>query len=110
MMDFNQALDNFITECQSLVDHYWESMGFNSTDFMRSNKPVITKTEGGKRYIRLVKFEHGKPSSVYCFVDTTNGDVLKGSWKAPVKNGVRGNIFKGKAADYMTNYGPAYLR
>ena len=42
----------------------------------------------GRRYIKVVR-----GSSVHCFVDTTNGDVLKAaSWKAPAKH-ARGNIW-----------------
>ena len=63
-----------------------------------------------KRYIRLVHSEYGKDRSVYCFVDTTNGDLLKGSWKAPVKNGVRGNIFDQSTYANFNHYGPNYLK
>lgn len=63
-----------------------------------------------KRYIRLVHSENGKDRSVYCFVDTTNGDLLKGSWKAPVKNGVRGNIFDQDTYANFNHYGPNYLK
>src|ERR1051326_3381400 len=48
----------------------------------------------GKKFIRLISVTKNGSRSVYCFVDKTNGDILKGSWKAPVKNGVRGNIFE----------------
>ncbi|WGH49535.1 hypothetical protein [Alishewanella phage vB_AspM_Slickus01] len=63
----------------------------------------------GKRYVRVVTVRNGKPASSFCFVDITNGDVLKsGSWKAPAK-GARGNIFDqqnglGRITPYGTEY------
>ena len=66
----------------------------------------------GKRYWRLVRTTDGggHSQSVFCFLDTTNGDVLKAaSWKAPAKH-ARGNIFNG---DYgmggVGAYGGRYL-
>jgi hypothetical protein len=81
-------------------------------------KLVITP-EVGKKYARIVRRESwngGDPTngSVHCFIDLSNGDILKAaSFKVPAK-GVRGNIFKddfdigiGKA---VGEYGAAYLR
>ena len=89
-------------------------------DGMTYNTPSRVMVESvGSRYIKLGRFEQiphltgpFKCTSVYCFVDRTNGDLLKGAWKAPVKNGVRGNL-NDADADLMkkfTVYGPAYLR
>jgi len=95
---FETALSSFIAGCQKLVDD--------------ANLAFPTKIEigGGRKYIRLVRKDKGQ-TSAYCFVDTTNGNVLKpAGWKAPAKH-ARGNIF---AADNgLTNMswtGPAYLR
>jgi hypothetical protein len=40
----------------------------------------------------------------------TSGDLLKGSWKAPVANGVRGNVKETNVLDKFTEHGPKYLR
>ena len=42
-----------------------------------------------KRYTKIIR-----GGSVHCFVDNTNGNVLKAaSWNAPAKH-ARGNIFR----------------
>jgi len=70
----------------------------------------------GGRYIKLATFEDRKragnweASSVYCFVDLENGNILKGSWKAPVANGVRGNLNDADILKKVTTYGVGYLR
>lgn len=60
----------------------------------------------GSRYIKIIR-----DGSAHCFVDRTNGDVLKAaSWNAPAKH-ARGNI---NHYDFglgcMGMYGAAYLR
>lgn len=64
------------------------------------------KIQIGKRYARIVR-----EGSVHCFVDLTNGDVLKAaSWSKPAKH-ARGNIFdESNGLKLMGQYGPAYLR
>lgn len=49
--------------------------------------------------------------SAHCFVDMTNGDILKpDSWKKPAKH-ARGNIFSGEPASKSVGpHGAAYLR
>jgi hypothetical protein len=64
----------------------------------------------GKRYARIVK-DDGNQRSVHCFVDLTNGDVLKAAgWKAPAKH-ARGSVL---AEDYgisaVSVYGAHYLK
>ena len=69
-------------------------------------KPEVFDYTKGRRYIRVIR-----GGSAHCFVDTTNGDVLKASsWTAPAKH-ARGNIFDEKnGLGSMGEYGPAYLR
>jgi hypothetical protein len=82
----------------------------NQKEFPNTSFPTQVSYEVGRRYVRVVKF-NGCQKSVHCFVDSTNGDILKGSWKAPVANGVRGNIY---ADDHGLScvdwHGPKYLR
>ena len=66
----------------------------------------------GRKYVRVVETSpHGTGRCVYCFVDTTNGDVLKSaSWKGPAK-GARGNIYsKHHGLEGVTAYGGCYNR
>jgi hypothetical protein len=80
---------------------------------------IVISVERGAKSARIVRAEQWgdkEPSSrsVHCFVRLEDGAILKGSWKAPVKNPVRGSIFadecdigEGRA---LNKYGCAYLR
>lgn len=89
---------------------------WNRNGFTHNTPPQVRIDSIGGRYIKLTEFEQTpsltgpfKSRRVYCFVDLTNGDLLKGSWKAPVKNGVRANLNDVNVFDKFTVYGPAYL-
>lgn len=88
---FNERLNEFLAKLTDFCrlhpirGHFWKENDCFMTDF-------------GRRYIRIVKnatgFDRGRHTTVYCFVDRTNGNILKAAtWKAPAKNGVRANIF-----------------
>ena len=103
MTDFNTALDTFVAGCQVIVtenDKRYENVNFDT-------KIAITR---GRRYVKLVKSDFSESRSVYCFVDQTNGNVLKAaSWKAPAKH-ARGNILnEDNGLSTMGPYGAAYL-
>lgn len=104
---FNTALESFLESVNEQVKEYDKAYKFlqDADHIVRCQFDKAVK-----RYIRLVHSEYGKDKSVYCFVDTTNGDLLKGSWKAPVKNGKRGNIFDQSTYKNFDHYGPVYLR
>jgi hypothetical protein len=86
---FDEKLASFVDGCQEICDQYMERNGFNW-------KMQITADQvAGSRYVRVVSMDHGS-RSCHCFVDKTNGDVLKSAgWKAPAA-GARGNIFDSK--------------
>jgi hypothetical protein len=75
------------------------------------------ETSWGRRYVRVIKAEYDAAdgciisSSAHCFIDKTNGNVLKAaSWKAPAK-GARGNIYDDDAGlGRMGPYGTEYNR
>ena len=100
----------FIHGVNKKIRDYWTRMNFT-----HSEPPVVLVHNIGKRYARLASFKRnvvtGKlaAESVYCFYDFTNGDLLKGSWKASVANGVRGNVKESNVLDKFTEYGPKYL-
>ena len=101
---FNDALTTFVGGCQDIVtenDKQYDSAKFNSK---------IT-VNAGRRYVKLVKSDAFQSRSVYCFVDRTNGNVLKAaSWKAPAKH-ARSNILnEDNGLGAMGPYGAAYLR
>ncbi|SVD19091.1 uncharacterized protein METZ01_LOCUS371945 [marine metagenome] len=104
---------------QTMNENYWKGSGFT-----HSPCPLIDVTFGS-RYAKVIKRDRkwkdqdvmkememdDYGTSVHSFVDLNNGDILKGSWKAPVKNGVRGNIFaEDLGADRVNEHGPAYLK
>ena len=76
------------------------------------NIPVPLLTfEFGQKYIRVVRSDGSSSRSVHCFIDMTDGNVLKSaSWKSPAKH-ARGNIFNSdNGLGCMNEYGTNYLR
>ena len=94
-MDANlkAAFDTFLADSQALVDAYM------AKHFPKNNRKVLG-FDVGRRYIRVYIQTVGQSDkSCHCFVDTTNGDVLKpDSWKKPAR-GARGNIYTTRIAD-----------
>src|SRR5262245_20114447 len=71
----------------------------------------------GPRFIRVVRVysyseEEQEHRTLHCFVDRTNGEVLRGGWKQPRQTKKsRGNIFDANnGLGSMRKYGAAYLR
>jgi len=102
-LNFNTAaFETFFAGVQKLVEDY------RAKNFPTLNK-VTFSYDIGSRYIRVVREDGQK--SVFCFVDRSNGDVLKAAtWKAPAKH-ARGNINDAQnGLGSIGPYGPAYLR
>ena len=56
--------------------------------------PPVASIEHGRRFARIVLTAGTTGKGVHSFVEYTTGDIHKASgYKAPAKNGVRGNIF-----------------
>ena len=100
--DFQSHLDSFVAKCQTIIDvHYKDS----------TMHPKLEAKHGSK-FVKIIANETGQTGGrVHCFVDKTNGDVLKAaSWQAPAKH-ARGNIFDNHNGILnMGPYGAAYLR
>jgi hypothetical protein len=104
-MDTTTALANFVKLAQAVVDSHMAAHCPNNTRKVLSVEP-------GRRYARIVIQSEGDlySRSVYCFVDMTNGNVLKSeSWKKPAK-GPRGSIFASNPVEGVGPYGAAYLK
>jgi hypothetical protein len=111
--EFEAALASFISSAQHSIDEH------NARFFADARVRTGDATFGGKklsiergpRYIRVVVADvSGVSRSVYCFIDATNGDILKSaSWKTPAKH-ARGSIFAANPLDAVTVYGGRYLR
>ena len=86
--EYDNKLQTFMEGCQTIVNNYYTTSFPN----LVPSKLVV---EGGSRYTKIATYREGKVEksmgSVYCFVDKTNGDVLKAAtWKQPAK-GARGD-------------------
>lgn len=81
--ELKARVETFVAAVQLLNEQEWPNHPYPTT---------ISYDLNGRRYIRIVR-GCGCSRSVHCFIDTTNGDILKGSWKAPVARGVRGNVY-----------------
>ena len=115
-MDFDTALNLFVSRLQAHIDEYYAKNFPNL-------KPTKIALEPGSKFVKVVKVngDHGG-RSVHCFIvkkgGTTKtlgtlkeGDVLKAAtWKQPAKH-VRGTIFAEDFSGYgVTQYGGQYLR
>lgn len=100
------TLAAFVAFCQGVVDTHY------ATHFSNLTSDLLSVMKG-RRYAKIVATRRGDNStgrSVYCFVDLTNGDILKAeTWKAPAKH-ARGNVLdESTFATAITPYGAAYL-
>jgi hypothetical protein len=102
-LSFDDALAAFLAKAQAIIDdHYARNY---------PTQGAVLTAERGPRYVRIVRSYKGETSrSAHCFIDTTNGDVLKADgWKKPAKH-ARGNIFAENAVAGMGPHGALYLR
>ena len=100
-------LELYIDMVQEKMNTYFKIMEFTFSD------PPTVVADIGNKYARIVKLDGLNGSrSVHTFVNMDNGDILKsGSWKAPQKNGVRGNIFNTDlGASVVNEHGANYLK
>jgi len=106
-LSFDEALEGYVKTVNALQEEYCRTNFPDSTVI----KPAKIELISGSRYVKVVKVDsHGGSRSVHTFIDKTNGDILKGTWKAPVKNGVRGNIYKDNYPKCINWHGAEYLR
>lgn len=97
-----QQLVSFLSGCQVKIDE-------NNKQFKHVARPTV-EINNGRRYFRVERVDVSSRSA-HCFIDRTNGDILKAAgWKGPAKH-KRGNIFElDNGLDCMGPYGAAYLR
>lgn len=82
-MDVKSRIDQFLAELQKRMNAY---------DGDQKIHHSLLEVEFGRKFAKVSKLTYGSRSA-YCFIDLSNGDLLKAaSWKAPAK-GARGNIF-----------------
>jgi len=104
LMEILPRLNDYVALVTELNAEYWTRMGFD-------HKPApVASVSIGTRFAKVIV-----NGSLHSFVDMDNGDIIKGSWKAPIRTkkglAIRGNIFSddiGKSK--ITNHGPKYLK
>ena len=110
-LDVQVRLEQYVGMIQQKQADYFEAMNFTF-----SAPPTIT-VDYGKKYAKVVKNDGLNGSrSVHSFIDMSNGDIIKGNWKSPVRTkakglAIRGNIFADDlGSDRVNEHGPYYLR
>lgn len=93
-----EAFDKFVEQVQQMV------LMEHRRRFPMLEDPQISFTTG-RRYWKILR-----DNSAYCFVDRTNGDILKAAtWKTPAKH-ARGNVLNEDPLNAVTEYGAVHLR
>ena len=111
-VDFEQLFSAWMIGAQKLITDSYVKDGYGpGGKYEKLSIPQLW-FQRGKKYIRVVREAHEHDRSAHCFIDTTNGNILKAaSWKAPELNHARGNLFDATGGlSWMGVYGPATLR
>jgi len=111
-LKLDMPLTDFIRGVNKILDDHWTTNGLTYND-----APLVMVERVGPKYAKLAVYEKQPHKTgplvanrVYCFYDHTNGDLLKGTWKAPVAKAVRGNVKDPNVLDKFDWHGPKYLR
>lgn len=102
---FAAAANKWVKAAQAIVDKGMERYP--------NNPRKILSIKPGKKYWKIIVDDEGSSqhTSVWAFLNTENGDVLKpASWNRPAKH-ARGNIYDSDGGlKTVGPYGPAYMR
>ncbi len=103
--EMEAAIKVFAAAVESMISAYF------AKHYENVKPPAIVVDPNGKKYIRVVRDGGEHNRSVYCFIDASNGDVLKpDGWKRPAKH-ARGNIFSSRGGlEACGPHGIAYLK
>ncbi len=106
----------FVDRCQEIIDNYTKANYENLTPQL-----LTFNYAAAKKFCRIVALERhvneerkiitSEGGSAWCFIDLTNGDVLRpDGYKKPARH-ARGNILKEDLGmSSIGPYGPAYLK
>ena len=106
MTGMDSRLKDYVALVTELNLEDWVARGYT-----HAPAPVATVSIG-KRYAKIILDDR----TVHSFVDMENGDIIKGTWKAPIRTpgkglAVRGNIFADDLGKSKVDWhGPRYLR
>jgi hypothetical protein len=97
------AIMKFVAKLQKALETHWKKNKYVGVPQLSIDK--------GSKYWRIVKNSEGS-RSVYCFVDISNGNILKpAGFKAPETKNPRGNVFDAdNGLSAMNPYGTNYIK
>jgi hypothetical protein len=101
---YEEKLKKFVAGVKEIIEAYGRQQNFKSL------MNVNIKINEGKVYDKITSTEDGDSANkIYCFINRSNGDILKpATFKVPAR-GPRGNLFDGSnGLKRMGPYGPAY--
>jgi hypothetical protein len=103
-MDFDTAIKNWVNLLQDMWKEYFAKHYTNL-------QPPKVELQPGSKFIKVIMADNSQ-RSVYCFIDKSNGNILKpAGWKAPEPKRIpRGNIFGDNPLEGCNVHSVAYLR
>tara|TARA_A100001015_G_scaffold253560_1_gene293836 strand:- start:588 stop:1067 length:480 start_codon:yes stop_codon:yes gene_type:complete len=108
--DFMKRVEVFVDVCDQLLAK--DILNWNYKMRQEGYTESIEVTQG-KKYIKLIRNENGARSSLFGWIDMSNGDVLMGhNYRSPSeseKRNPRSNIWNGQyGTDCVSHYGVGY--
>jgi hypothetical protein len=107
---FEITLQYFIKQCQGMINKHFEEKNPQSVPYnlIYTIGPKFVRVISQKKYGENQEINQ---KCVYCFIEISTGNIIKAQgWKAPQKNGVRGNIYKKNPIDCMDIFGAKYIK
>ena len=108
--EFHKRVEVFVDVCDQLLAK--DILNWNYKMRQEGYTESI-EVKQGKKYIKLIKLENGSRSSLFGWIDMSNGDVLMGhTYNSPSeseKRNPRSNIWNGQyGTDCVSSYGVGY--
>lgn len=103
MQNFKEQLEKYVALVTRLNVEYRAKMGYSD----EVHGSIIVTVDEGSKYAKV-----SVGSSVHTFIEKSTGNILKAAtWRAPAKNGVRGNIYSADIGESVINqFGAKYLK
>ena len=98
-MTYEEALARFLKMVTELSDNYHRKHSYPY--------PPVFSVISGKKYDRVIATATQRMA--YAWIDRSNGNILKGSWKKVEDKRPRGNIFDENPIAHCNAYGTDYL-
>jgi len=109
--NFEKAFNIWLKGAQKIINDYAKKVGKGDKRTIDIYTKILTVKKGRKYWKVMDTPKDGVGGSVWAFINTLNGDILKpASFKAPAKH-ARGNLYDDKKGlGSIGPYGPAYMR